>query len=263
MKRREFITLLGGAAALAARGAGAAGGADAAHRRAHEHWPQTIRKGRPASRRSRRGLQQLGWTDGRNLRIDYRWAAARCRPHPQIRGGIGRARAGRHPGHRQRSVAAVATGDPHRADRVRAGHRSGRCRLRREPGAAGRQRHRFHPLRIWHQREMAGAAQRDRAARDTSGGPSRSRPLPPGSASWAPSSPWRHRSAVELRPVDVRDAGEIERAITAFARAPNGGLIVPSGSASARSSQADHHARGAAPIARGLLDPRASSPVAA
>ena len=32
---------------------------------------------------------------------------------------------------------------------------------------------------------------------------------------------------VELRPVGVRDAGEIERAVTAFAREPNGGLIVP------------------------------------
>ena len=31
---------------------------------------------------------------------------------------------------------------------------------------------------------------------------------------------------VELSPVDVRDAGEIERAVAAFARAPNGGLIV-------------------------------------
>jgi putative ABC transport system substrate-binding protein len=31
---------------------------------------------------------------------------------------------------------------------------------------------------------------------------------------------------VELRPVDVRDAGEIERAIAAFAHNPNGGLIV-------------------------------------
>jgi len=31
---------------------------------------------------------------------------------------------------------------------------------------------------------------------------------------------------VELRPVGVRDAGEIERAVTAFARDPNGGLIV-------------------------------------
>jgi putative tryptophan/tyrosine transport system substrate-binding protein len=32
---------------------------------------------------------------------------------------------------------------------------------------------------------------------------------------------------VELRPVGVRDAGEIERTVTAFAREPNGGLIVP------------------------------------
>jgi putative tryptophan/tyrosine transport system substrate-binding protein len=31
---------------------------------------------------------------------------------------------------------------------------------------------------------------------------------------------------VELSPVDVRDAGEIDRAVTAFARSPNGGLIV-------------------------------------
>jgi putative ABC transport system substrate-binding protein len=33
-------------------------------------------------------------------------------------------------------------------------------------------------------------------------------------------------AGVDLKPVDLRDAGEIERAITAFARAPNGGLIV-------------------------------------
>jgi putative tryptophan/tyrosine transport system substrate-binding protein len=37
---------------------------------------------------------------------------------------------------------------------------------------------------------------------------------------------------MELSPVDVRDAGEIERAVTVFARAPNGGLIV-TGSAAA------------------------------
>jgi putative tryptophan/tyrosine transport system substrate-binding protein len=37
---------------------------------------------------------------------------------------------------------------------------------------------------------------------------------------------------IELRPIDARDAGEIERAITAFARSGNCGLIVLSGSAS-------------------------------
>src|SRR5215204_5801222 len=42
------------------------------------------------------GLQQLGWTIGRNVRIDTRWATANpaeIRRH----GGIGSALAGRHP----------------------------------------------------------------------------------------------------------------------------------------------------------------------
>ena len=34
---------------------------------------------------------------------------------------------------------------------------------------------------------------------------------------------------VELSLIDVRDAGEIEHAVTAFARSPNGGLIVTGG----------------------------------
>ena len=40
-------------------------------------------------------------------------------------------------------LGAVAAGDPHRSDRVRGRPRSGRRRLCREPGAAGRQRHRL------------------------------------------------------------------------------------------------------------------------
>ena len=38
---------------------------------------------------------------------------------------------------------------------------------------------------------------------------------------------------VELTPVNVRDAGEIERAVAAFARSPNGGLIVTGSAAAA------------------------------
>ena len=56
---------------------------------------------------------------------------------------------------------------------------------------------------------------------------------------------------VELRPVDVRDPGEFERAVAAFARAPNGGLIV-TGSGLAN-LQSDHHAGGPAQAARSLL----------
>jgi ABC-type uncharacterized transport system substrate-binding protein len=39
---------------------------------------------------------------------------------------------------------------------------------------------------------------------------------------------------VELTPIDMRDAGEIERAVAAFARTPNGGLVVTSGASTAR-----------------------------
>jgi putative tryptophan/tyrosine transport system substrate-binding protein len=76
LKRREFITLLGGAAAawpLAARaqqgermrriGVLIAG--------SREDDPD----GQTRSAAFLQGLQQLGWTDGRNLQIDYRWAA--------------------------------------------------------------------------------------------------------------------------------------------------------------------------------------------
>ena len=58
---------------------------------------------------------------------------------------------------------------------------------------------------------------------------------------------------VEVNPVNMRDAGEIERAVAAFARSPNGGLIVTASAVGERSSRSDHHAGGPAQAARGLL----------
>ena len=43
-------------------------------------------------------LALLGWTIGRNVRIDTRWAASQCRRNSQTRSRIGRARAGRYSG---------------------------------------------------------------------------------------------------------------------------------------------------------------------
>ncbi|HYJ84402.1 MAG TPA: hypothetical protein VEW26_16355, partial [Allosphingosinicella sp.] len=73
MRRREFLGVLGGAAAwpLAARAqqgervrriGALAGGVAADDSDAQANVAAFLQ-----------GLQQLGWTEGRNLRIDYRW----------------------------------------------------------------------------------------------------------------------------------------------------------------------------------------------
>ena len=68
---------------------------------------------------------------------------------------------------------------------------------------------------------------------------------------------------MEVSPVNVRDAGEIERAVAAFARSPNGGLIVTGSALAVRSSRSDHYTCGPAQTARGLLRTLTSSPAAA
>ena len=75
-KRREFITLLGGAAAwpLAAR-------AQQAERMRRigmlMGYAESDRVGQAWSAAFREGLQKFGWAEGRNIRIDTRWATAR------------------------------------------------------------------------------------------------------------------------------------------------------------------------------------------
>ena len=211
---------------VAARGARAAGRAGAAHRRAHDAPPRTIRKRRPASRRSCRGCSNWAGPTAATCGSTTRWAAGNA---DDIRRYAAELVA-------LAPDVILASGASAVAPLLQATRtvpivfvqcrRSGRRRLRREPGAAGRQRHRLHPVRIQLEREMAGAAQGDRAGRDASGGPSgsrhhrRDRPVRRQSSRVAPSL------GVEVSPVNVRDAGEIERAVTAFARSPNGGLIV-------------------------------------
>ena len=74
MRRREFITLLGGAAAwpLAVRAQQAE-----RMRRIGVLTPFAAEDPEAQARVAAfvNGLQQLGWTDGRNLRIDIRWGA--------------------------------------------------------------------------------------------------------------------------------------------------------------------------------------------
>ena len=149
VKRREFITLLGGAAVawpVAARGA--AERADAAHRRAHA-LPR--RRSGVAARIGafRQGLQELGWTSrpqrpdrlslGQATTIAF---AVTWRRLLALAPDVIVAR------RNCRQCSRCMRGDTHCADRFRERRRSGRRRACREPGAAGRQRHRFHCFRI-------------------------------------------------------------------------------------------------------------------
>jgi hypothetical protein len=134
MKRREFMTLLGGAVAcpLVARAQQAervrsVGVLFAAAADDPEYQARLVA--------FRQSLQQLGWVEGRNVLVDTRWATQ----SDHLRRYAAELARYRHNNH-----CAIAAGDPHRADRVRLGHRPGRRRFRREPGTTGGQRHRVH-----------------------------------------------------------------------------------------------------------------------
>src|SRR5258706_14971294 len=101
MRRREFITLLGGAAAAWPLAARAQQGERVRHIGVLMPLAADDLEGKARVAAFAEGLQQLGWTDGRNVRIDTRWGAGDAR------------------------------GDPDHSDRIRTGRRSCRRRLRR------------------------------------------------------------------------------------------------------------------------------------
>src|SRR5262249_12123139 len=82
--------------------------------------------------------------------------------------------------------------------------------------------------RIRHEREMAGTDAGDRARRDARGGAS-DPTLPAGIAQFAILQTAATSLGTQLSSIGGRDAPEIEGAVTQFARASNGGLIVLGG----------------------------------
>ena len=143
MRRTSFVTLLGGAACLAARGARAAAG-DAGDRIPQQRSAARSRS-QPRSQHSARGLAKPGYVEGRNIAIEYRLApdgnTIGCRSWPPSWCARRRER------DRHDRAARRRRSQPRRRPRQsrsssRMARRSGRSRSGRQPQPAGRQRHR-------------------------------------------------------------------------------------------------------------------------
>jgi putative ABC transport system substrate-binding protein len=233
MKRREFITLLCGVATtwpLAAR-------AQQPERMPRIGVLMTLTEddaeGQARMTAFLQALQQLGWTAGHNVRIDYRWAAGNAvrirkyaaelvalEPDVLLCAGSPAVAALRQ----ATTTVPIVFGSI--VDPVGAGFVETLAR----PGGniTGFTVFEYSLSAKWPEllREIAPHVTRAAVLRDptTAAGAGQL-----GAIQGAASS-----LTLELRPIDVNDPGEIERAIVAFAGAPNGGVIV-TGSTSATS----------------------------
>jgi putative ABC transport system substrate-binding protein len=171
------------------------------------------------------GLEQSGWTIDRNVRIDTRWAttdAAEIRRHAAELAALAPdvilAHAATAVGPLLQATRTVPVVFPAVVDPVGAGFVDSVAR----PGgnATGFMNYEYSLSGKWLEllKQIAPGLTRVAVLRNaaTASGPGQFGAI----QAVAPSL------SVEVNPVNVRDAGEIERAVTAFARAPNGGLIV-------------------------------------
>jgi putative ABC transport system substrate-binding protein len=228
MRRREFITLLGGAAMA---------------------WPLTARAQQPERMRRilvlmstaaddpdaqgpliaafLQGLQQLGWTDGRNVQIDTRWGGSNpdsMRKYvaelaalvPDIILAVGPAtlepllRA-----NRAVPIVFVTVPDPVGAGFVESLSRPG-------GNATGFTQFEYSLSGKWPEllKQIAPGVTRVAVLRDPA--------MPDGIGQFAVIQSVAPSVGMEVSPVNMRDAGEIERAVVTLARSANCGLIITS-----------------------------------
>jgi putative ABC transport system substrate-binding protein len=171
------------------------------------------------------GLQQLGWSIGRNVRIDTRWATAN---EAEIRRHVAEvaaltpdvilAHGTSTVGPLLQATRTVPVVFPLLSDPVAAGFVDSLAR----PGgnATGFAIFEYSLTGKYLEllKEIAPGVTRAAVLRDPS--------LTSGTGQFAAIQAVASSIRVEVSPVSVRDAGEIERAIAAFARSSNGGLIV-------------------------------------
>jgi len=225
MRRREFTTILGGAAAAwplfaraqqtdRVRRIGMLTGTAADDPEAQARHAAFLQ-----------GLQQLGWTEGRNMRVDARWTAGSAAdtskyaaellalaPEVILVGG------GSSIGAVLRLTSSVPVVFAFVPDPVGSGFVDSLSR----PGgnATGFMQFEYSLCGKWLEllKEVSPGVIRAAVLWDPS--------ITAGIGQFAVIQSVASSVGVEVNPVNVRDAAEIERGIAAFARVPNGGLVV-------------------------------------
>jgi putative tryptophan/tyrosine transport system substrate-binding protein len=226
MRRRDVIALLGGAATawpLAAR-------AQQTEPKRRIATLQSLPADDPVAKARiaafQRGLRQAGWIDGRNVQIDYRWGASgdaeRIRRYaaellalaPDVVFASGTANVG--PFLQATRVVPIVFSNV--ADPVGAGFIDSLSRpggnatgfLQFEYGLSGK----------WLEllREVAPGVTRAAVVRDAS--------ISAGLGQFGAIQAVAPSLGIDVSPINLRDAGEIERTISSFARSANGGIIV-------------------------------------
>ena len=173
----------------------------------------------------RQTLQELGWVDGRNMRMDIHWATAN---HAEIRKQAAElvalapdvilAHGASTVGPLLQATRTVPIVFPITGDPVGAGFVDSLAR----PGGnvTGFMTFEYSMSGKWVEllKQIAPGVARAAVIRDAGS--------PTGMASFGVIQAMAPSLKVEVTPVNMPNAGEIERVVTAFAQSPNGGLIV-------------------------------------
>ena len=227
--RREFITLLGGAAAAWPLAAGAQQGARMRRVGVLMNRAADDPEGQTRLAAFLQGLQEAGWTVGGNARIDVRWGAGDAGRHRTfarelialapdvILAGGSLAVAALQQATRTLSIVFATVSDP-----VGAGFVDSLAR----PGGntTGFMNFEYNLSGKWLEllKQIAPGVKRVAVLRNAANAA--------GIGQFAAIQGAASSLGMEVSPVNVRDANEIERAVAAFAGSVNGGLVAtPSG----------------------------------
>ena len=172
-----------------------------------------------------RALQQLGWSEGRNIRVEYRWSTgsldrirkdavelAALEPDVILAAG-GQAMVPLLEATRSVPIVFTQTPDPVGAGFVESLARPG-------SNATGFTNFDYGASGKWLE------VLKQIAPRLTRAGVLRDATVPAGTGQWGAIQAVAPSLGVDLSPIDVHDAREIERAVSEFARGPDRGLIV-------------------------------------